>query len=85
MKAQYFKEWPEEETNIPWAKAGRKKLNVLIGLVNSWTLQDCPIAESKLILNALDMGMQTFGTTDGGQEWLELMETMKAYVKEMVP
>lgn len=76
---QYFDEW-DEGTNIPWWREGRKKLNVVIGRVNEWTLRGRSKAKADTVLRHIDMGLQTFSTRDGGSEWAEALKEMRAYV-----
>lgn len=78
---KYFAEW-SEETPIGWWREGRKKLNVIIRMVNDWTLDGKPVGEKEKILRYIDMGIQTFGAKDGGSAWRDELLAMQDYVKE---
>jgi hypothetical protein len=78
---QYFNEW-SEKSSIAWWNEGRSKLNIVIRLVNDWTLDGCPRDGVSRLLCRIDMGLQTFGAEDGGSCWAECLEGMLAYVTE---
>lgn len=78
---RYWDEW-DENSSIAWRNAGRKKLNVVIRLVNQWGLDDCPPEDVPLILRHIDMGLQTYGADEGGSGWEETLREMEEYVKE---
>lgn len=81
MRARYFEEW-DEDTEIAWWNAGRKKLNVLIRRANEWTLCGAPPEESARILREIDAGLQTFTDEEGGSGWREELARLADYVRD---
>lgn len=77
---RYWEEW-DENTGIDWWNHGRKQLNVVIRLVNEWTLDGRPAEKAPRLSRRIDMGLQTFGKTDGGSAWAVVLGEMKEYVE----
>ena len=78
---RYFEEW-DENTRIDWWNHGRKQLNVIIRLVNGWTLDGAPDEGAALLLRHIDKGLQTFAKDDERAEWGDVLREMQRYVKE---
>lgn len=77
---KYFSEW-NENTRIDWWCEGRIKLNVIIRMVNNWTLDGKPASQKEKILRAIDLGVQTFAAQGGGSAWKEELLSMQKYVQ----
>ncbi len=75
----YFAEW-DENTDIGWWRDGRMKLNVIIRMVNEWTILGRPKEKKEKLLRYIDKGIQTFAAQDGGEEWRKTLLSMKEYV-----
>jgi len=78
---KYFTEW-DEDSPITWRSAGRKQLNVIIRIVNEWTIDGCPDGHSAKILRRIEMGTETFAAQDGGSAWAKELDEMRDYVQE---
>lgn len=76
---RYFDEWAEN-TEIAWWNDGRRQLNIIIRLVNAWTLDGCPGDQVERLLRHIEMGCQTFAAQDGGGGWLNCLQGMREYV-----
>lgn len=79
---KYFDEWPET-TPIEWWNVGRKQLNVVIRIVNEWTLDGCDANCVPRILRHIDKDLQTFAAKDGGSGWQEELITMQIHQKSV--
>jgi hypothetical protein len=77
---RYWDEW-SERSPISWWNEGRAKLNVIIRLVNEWTLDGRPESESPRILRRIEMGLQTFAGPDCGASWGDVLVEMRDYVR----
>ena len=78
----YFDEW-DENSPIGWWNDGRKKTNVIIRLVNEWTLGGSPDGERVRLLRRIEMGLQTFADEHtGGSGWRRDLLEMRDYVRE---
>jgi hypothetical protein len=60
MKEKYYNEWPKRPLLGERRNHGRKKLNVIIRLVNEWSLNYRPDDQVAMLLRRIDMGLQTF-------------------------
>lgn len=81
---RYFTEWPVDN-NASWASwwnDGRKQLNKVIRLVNDWTINGKPDAETDVLLRHIDMGLQTYADQDGAEAWVKDLKEMADYIKE---
>jgi hypothetical protein len=82
-ESRYFDEW-SENTETGWWNEGRKKLNVIIRMVNEWTLGGCPSDRVEVLLRHIEMGLQTFAARDGGSGWEKELIVMRQYIEGRV-
>jgi len=75
----YFAEW-DENTEVVAAQRGRMKLNVIIRMVNEWTILGRPKEKKEKLLRYIDKGIQTFAACDGGEGWRKELLSLKEYV-----
>lgn len=82
-KYQFEEEWdenPPEDFRIEWQVEGRKKLNKVIRSFNEWQMDGFPDSGKQKLLALIEHGIQTFGLTNGGSQWMAALERMKAFV-----
>lgn len=77
---KYFDEWLTN-TPIDWWNDGRNRLNIIIRVVNEWTINGADKDQAAKILRNVDMGLQTFAKRDGGSGWEEELKGMRSYIK----
>jgi len=87
MMARYFEEW-DENTEIAWWNAGRKRLNVIIRAFNAWQreaqIEDAHDAsKAREILAFIEEAKQTWASKDGASGWLEVLEEMERLVRDV--
>lgn len=76
-----FEEW-DENTEITWWNEGRKRLNTVIKMVNTWQLEhDFDHAEGLKVQAFVDLGKRSWAAQDGGEVWLEVLTEIEQFVR----
>ncbi len=74
-----------EDTNIDWWKTSRIALNKVIQIYNDWQIEhDFDEAKAKPLLANIEHGKQTIGAQDGGSYYLEVLEEMEKFVRDVL-
>lgn len=76
---RYWDEW-SECSPIKWWNEGRAKLNIVIRLVNEWTIDGRPENEAPKLLRRIEMGLETFAGPECGASWDDVLVEMQDYV-----
>ena len=80
-----FKDTWNEDTDIPWQKECRGKLNKIIEVYNNWQIDyDVDKEKSKVVLAKIEYGKQTIGSRDGGSGYRDELDEMEEFVKSRI-
>lgn len=88
MSPRYIAEW-DENTDISWWNAGRKRLNKVIQAFNDWQRKaqiegSFDPRAARELLAFIEEGRQTWAAVDGGSGWLEVLEEMESVVTKLL-
>lgn len=81
MKMYNFKKPWSENTSIDWWRESRIELNKAIHLYNNWQIKGYCEQKAHILLATIELGKQTYGAQDGGEEYLRELLEMETFVK----